>query len=279
MVTEPAPAIDPRELVERLALRDDGVTNEVYAIVKHAIAEDEKRDGGLTQKAMALLSAAGLSLTIAFTFGGFLLQKPEQIIALGHSRWVIVGAYAAEVVLGLLASLWALLALKVRDGYRGIDPHEVFGSVLTQADGARSATQYKRHLIAHLWRVYERNFATHDKKAALVKRGQTAFFWFIVALLLIGGTMTYAIAQAPTDTGGRSTATQPAPALPPAAAQPAAAPASSNAPPPPATAAPASPSSLAAPPTPPAALPVPSAGRSMTASQQPPPAPRGISRP
>lgn len=196
MPAQDAPPLTPEVLVERLALRHENVADEVYAVVRRAIDADERRDASLNQKATALLSVTGLSLTLAFTFGGLLLKRAE--LASGLGGWLVpcvVVPYACAILFGLVASGYALWALLVRGTYRDIDPHEVFGPQLRQADETGDPTTYKRHMIAHLWCMYDRNYSNHEKKAAAVKWGQFAFFAFIVALLPIGGAMTFTIAQ------------------------------------------------------------------------------------
>lgn len=251
MPAHEAPPLTPEVLVERLALRHEKVADEVYAVVRRAIDADERRDASLNQKATALLSVTGLSLTLAFTFGGLLLQRAELASRLGG--WLlpcVVVPYGFAILLGLFASGYALWALLVRGTYRDVDPQEVFGPLLRQADEAGDPTTYKRHMIAHLWRVYDRNYSNHEKKAATVKRGQFAFFAFIVALLPIGGAMTFTIAQAPSETD-RSSATAQQPTESPTAR------ATSHEPASPAT----SPSAQPAP------NPVPSDGRMKTLNQ------------
>jgi hypothetical protein len=189
------PRLTDRELVERMCLNSPKLADEVYDIAKMQLANEEKREANFGAKAVSLLSVTGLSLTVAFTFGGVLLQRPEYLAALGGWRHVVVAGYALALISGMAASWFALRALVIRSDYRAIAERDVFGDELAEADtkGDAGPVAYRRFLAVHFWLIYQNNWSIHEEKARHVQRGQWCFFAFLFLLLPIGGAMTYSL--------------------------------------------------------------------------------------
>jgi hypothetical protein len=241
--------LSPEELVERLRLNDEHLVDEVYSIAKRQLDIEERRDAVLNQKATSLLGVLGLSVTVTFTFGSMLLDRPALR---GGGHGIVLWSYTAALAFGVMGSFFALLALLVRGTYRDVEEAEVFGPELKGADGRPGQPAvYRRFLAAHLWLIYRANSKEHDKKAKRIRIGQVFLFLFLLALLPIGGAMTLVI----------STSQPPTPspkAEAPARATPEPAPASSP-----------QPQGAHASALPPATA-VPSGGRVVTLSQTPP---------
>lgn len=188
-----------RELVERVRLNSPKLADDVYDVAKMQLANEEKRESNLAAKAVSLLSVTGLSLTVAFTFGGVLLQRPVYLASLGGWRYVfVVGPYALALIAGMAASWFALRALAVRSDYRGIAERDVFGDELAEADtkGDGGPVAYRRFLAIHFWLIFQENWDIHEEKAAQIERGQRCFVAFLFLLLPIGGAMTYSLSVA-----------------------------------------------------------------------------------
>lgn len=194
-----SPRLTKAEIRERLCLASSGLVEEIHALALRQNTAEDQREARLDGKAQGLMATAGLSLTVAFTFGGLLLQYPKYIEPLG--LWVgraVLGLYAAALVLGLLASIWAVRALFVRDGYRAVTDDDVFNKAMLEsvdreahADSDKAKRLYRRFITVQHWTVYRHHFDVHERKAELIKRGQWFFLGFLLSLLLIGGALTY----------------------------------------------------------------------------------------
>lgn len=230
--TDPTPRLTGKELVDRMCLRSSTLVDEVYDLAKRQIASEDRRETNLSAKAVSLLSATGLSLTVAFTFGGVLLQRPEYLAALGSARVpLVVAPYALALVAGMAASWFALRALLVRSDYRDVAEDDVFGKELDAADEKvdEGLPMYRRFLAVHLWLIFQETSKIHEHKATQIARGQKCFFAFLLLLLPIGGAMTYSLSVAeqasPSPTPVTCVQEQKAPATTPPAPKPAGEPA------------------------------------------------------
>lgn len=209
------------ELLERLRLRSYGVVDEIYDIAKQQLDDEDKRDAVLTTKANSILGVAGLSLTVAFTLGAFLLQHRDLITA-GFTA--VAFAFSGALLLGLLSSLFALHVLLV-SRFEYINERTVFGSKHLReadeafgaawddtksdprapADGAALST-YRRTMTAHLWGIYQRTFEGLEKKANSLRRAQICYFAFIGSLMVIGVILGLSVARGETHEAAASSA-------------------------------------------------------------------------
>jgi hypothetical protein len=204
--------LSSEELHERLELKSIGVIEEIHALALRQIATEEQRESRLDGKAQGLLISASLALTVAFTFGGLLLQHPEyldplrEIEFLGRSAaWAVVACYSVALLSGLAASYVAIRALYVRADYQGVDEHALLGKGILDivddqpGDGALAA--YRRYAAAHYWQIAQHNSDIHEAKADRIKLGQRLFIGFLACLMLIGlglGYSAYEKVQHPT---------------------------------------------------------------------------------
>lgn len=193
------PQLTGDELVERVRLRSPRLVDEVYDLAKRQIASEDRRETNLSAKAVSLLGVTGLSLTVAFTFGGVLLQRPAYLAALGGWRVpLVVVPYALALVAGLAASGFALRSLLIRSEYRDVSEQDVFGNELASADerGDEGLPTYRRYLAVHFWLIFQQTSSIHEEKATQIARGQKLFFAFLLLLLPIGAAMTYSLSVA-----------------------------------------------------------------------------------
>jgi hypothetical protein len=199
--------IDKVELVRRLSIRSDSVVDEIYDIAKQQLDDEDKRDGILNTKANTVLGASGLSLTVAFTFGGFLLQHPERLALGPPTFYLVVAAFAASMLLGLLAGLFALFGMKVGQ-YEYInegsifdvenlgDVDRAFEATWTSSKGDRAAANqaalstYRRYLAGHLWGIYQRTFEKLERRAEWIKWAQRAYLGFLATIMVLGLELT-----------------------------------------------------------------------------------------
>ena len=202
--------LSPATMVERLCLNSDALVAEVHATALRQVQAEDQREGRLDAKAQALLGTAGLSLTVAFTFGGILVQHPEYVRNKILPSWAVGVCYGIALALGLAASIQALRALWVR-GTKGIDEIDVFNQEELAASDVETAgggiSRYKRYMAVHIWRIYQTHADINSEKAATVKLGQWLFVGFLVSLLVIGGGMAMSAYQRLCETSATATTT------------------------------------------------------------------------
>ena len=113
--------LEEPELMQRLRLNSTELISQIYEVALRVLDGDDKRGTSLDGKATSLLGAVGLSLTVAFTFGGTLVEHPERFSAIGPSTYkVMVVLYALSLLSGLLAGFYAIRSLRIRP-HRAID--------------------------------------------------------------------------------------------------------------------------------------------------------------
>jgi hypothetical protein len=194
----PVVRLTEAELRDRLFLNSGGLVEEIHAIALRQNAGEDQRESRLDAKAQGLLGTAGLSLTVAFTFGGILLQHPEYLEPLGWFARAVLAFYALALLFGLGASVRAVQALYVTDGYRCLSERAVFNddqlkSVDREAgtDDNKAKAIYRRYITIQHWTNWQETFAVHERKATVIKKGQRLFLYFLFTLILIGCAMTY----------------------------------------------------------------------------------------
>lgn len=242
------------EIVSRVALYSTALVDELYAIAKARLEEEEHRNESLRARATALLSAAGLSITLALTFVGLLLQNAEYL----RSRGVLftlaaVAAFAFTFGAGIYAVLTALKVIAVRGDYEQPNEHEIFKTAELAAadrmvepygtemppppDGEPAvawkeqsrntsrecsraeeeklaAAKYKRFLIAHLWSIASKHSKIHEEKAEWLRIAQRRFVWFLIAFTGTVGIMAAGVVVQQLQGGGPATITCKIPVVP-----------------------------------------------------------------
>jgi hypothetical protein len=186
----------------------------VYAISKEQIPAEERRMTLLMGKANSLLSVAGLSLTVAFTLGGLLLQRGEL-----HSVMTVV-PYVLALLAGLGAAGCAIHAMGIRDS-RAISPTDVLnasalavgeeldvggvgntgkatvGNVEStgKASTGLGTIAYKRFLAEHFWLIYTENSKRSTYSATWIQRGQWRYLVFLVSVFVTGIVLAFDVAK------------------------------------------------------------------------------------
>jgi len=218
MHTPPSPRLPPGERKARLVLHSTALVEDLYAIAKEQVASEAARDLGLTSKAVSLLTASGLALTVAFTFGSLLIQHPEVLSGLFWLfKYLLTVLYCLALLLGLAASAFALSAVRIRSDYVAISEENVFNKeLLAKADELDLAhidtkaavpesspsphgllppmpdagtAHFRRFMIDHLWDNYFNNFDIHETKAKWILNGQKLFVGFLMVIASIGITL------------------------------------------------------------------------------------------
>jgi cytochrome bd-type quinol oxidase subunit 1 len=163
---------------------------ELYEIAQRQIQSETARQTRLDAKATSLLTAAGLSLTVAFTFGGQVLLKLPDAFRIAHA--VTVWSFRVAVVTGLAAAILAVWALLVREDYMAVNEEAVFDrGLLHEADAENvefpeaGITEYRKALTKHLWIIGQQLQRNNTRKARDIKLGQLCFVLFLFALIFI----------------------------------------------------------------------------------------------
>ena len=190
--------LSPEQIRDRLRLRSRPLVETVYDLALQQTAMEERRQTALDSRAQSLLTAAALSNTVAFTFGGILLQHPDCLWSAGSGLlWPVIVVYGIALVSGLLASATALRALWIRDDVRKIDENDYLRRTeLIEADRAADddvvggTTRYKQYLIVNLIKLHRAHYDLHERKAVMVRNGQIYFALFLAGIMLIGAAIT-----------------------------------------------------------------------------------------
>ena len=142
-------------------MHSPGLVAEVHSISLRMLQAEDHRESRLDAKAQGLLITAGLTLTVAFTFGGMTLEHPDYLRALGDRVGVAcLAAYPLALVLGLLSSIQAVRALRVSKGYRHVGEVDVFNrfelkaaddscaDLAVAADNLKAVAMYQRYMAS-----------------------------------------------------------------------------------------------------------------------------------
>lgn len=207
--TSASPRWIPSDVLrKRLALRSHSAVDEIYQIAQQQLDDEDKRDSGLTTKANTMLGAAGLSTTVAFSFGAFLLQHPE-LMSTGYC--LAVGLFILSIICGLLASVLALCSLRI-SGYEYVNETAVFNednfrdvnaafdvgwkanppNTREEAADRAALSVFRRYLAAHLWGIYQRTHPKLERKAETVKWAQRLYIAFLFMILGLALTLSAA---------------------------------------------------------------------------------------
>lgn len=162
---------------------------EVFDAVQRQVTFEIGRQTRLDTKASSLLGATGLSLTVAFTFGGqILLNNADVLGEFGVIGVVADSVFVLAVVSGLVSASYALRALFVR-GSATASPDELFKKSVLAIDSDEDlededkAAHYQRHLAVHLWDVAE---ALSERLSATARYVRTGQAWLVVFIALLG---------------------------------------------------------------------------------------------
>lgn len=199
-ITEPKEEIEisQSELRSRLCLNSSSLVEEIHATLLRQLQSEDLRESRLDAKAQGLLGTAGLSLTLAFTFGNILLGHPEYFRAAGSMVPIL---FALALLAGMLSSAFAVAALLVRAAYGTLTDGDIFNKdYLAEIDekpndekaiaNKTSQRLYRRFIMIQNWKMFHLHFKVHERKAKHIKYSQICFLAFLFSLTLIGGAVT-----------------------------------------------------------------------------------------
>jgi hypothetical protein len=178
------------ELEERFTLRSPALLKELYELAERATKAENDRAAALDLKASYLLNAVGLTLTIAFTFGGeILIGRRAQLMQLGAWRWgFAISSGIVAVAAGLLSAGLALYALRVRGDHLAIDVHAALEPNLLRAaddaSGEEAVATYHRTMAINSWLCAQRALGLQEERAGFIFASQCLFFLFLIATLV-----------------------------------------------------------------------------------------------
>lgn len=194
-----SPRLTKDELIARVCLGNDGLVEEIHALVLRQNQSEDQRETRLDGKAQGLLGAASLSLTFALGVGGLLLNDPGNLSPLGGWRFLVIVLYAIALALGLFAAIWAGRALYVTADYQTVSDDNAFNAAELDAierdaagDPVVGRTLYRRYIVVQLWQIYRKHFDIHEGKADLIRNGQRLFLVFLGILLVVALFLAHA---------------------------------------------------------------------------------------
>lgn len=186
-----------KRIRERLQLVNPELAKDLLDVARAQVQAEVVRHGRLDAKAISVVTAAGVSITVAFSVAGSALSG--KLVPPG---WLLA-MFAAAGVAGLITVLLGTRALLVQGGYAEVNDKAVFEkSVLDAADEPKGvsdlidkdgrperkdvyafgAAVYKQHITAHLWHVFEQEHEQLDRKAKKVKDAQISFMVFLALI-------------------------------------------------------------------------------------------------
>lgn len=203
----PPVSLTEEQLRDRLAVNSPELMQELLTLVQGQITSEVGRQARLDAKSTSLLTASGLSLTVAFTFGGLLIAQPKVFSAL------IVVAFGTAVFSGIFAAMYAVRALSVSDKYRTTHEETLFDAAMLQEANEPPALrnedmpdaekrtfgvmEYRKFIVPHLWTIVQDHRRIHERKGALIRRGQFCLLGFLGALLVVCVFVVHAVSSAP----------------------------------------------------------------------------------
>lgn len=196
------------EMATALRVHSPGVIGEVWALALREITEESTRLGRLEDKAKSLLTAAGTSLALAFSFGAKTMIDNRLYLT---QHWVLatllVILLACATWFGLRSSMNAVEALRaIWAAHRTLSHRTILhAETLSTADDARDLREtdysrgvpappptdpephrvamYRRFILPQLWEVVQLRFTLNEEKAAIVTAGQEQFMSFLKTLV------------------------------------------------------------------------------------------------
>lgn len=190
-VPEPE-TLDPDEVRRRLSLNSPELVAAIFDMTQQRLKFEEGRHGHLNSKATALLTAAGLSLTVVSTIGAALGPYVKHLSS--GARLAAIVCLCITVLPGFLAAIWAVRAMLVRADYSVPSMHAIFDKTILSEANAHDPShsghddasarkyglmEYQKFLTAHLWEVAASHSKVHEDKATKIRRGQWAFVIFL----------------------------------------------------------------------------------------------------
>lgn len=180
------------QIESRLQLVNPELAKEVLDFAKAQVQAEGTRHTMLNTKAMAIVTAAGISMSVTFTVATALASGKVVVPV-----WLI-GTFAAAGLVGIATVALGVRALLVKDGFALVSDHAVFDEkALAFADAptgcedlkepkdkyAYGVAAYRQHMAVHLWSVAAQDHEQLDRKASEVYHSQVCFIAFVCLIL------------------------------------------------------------------------------------------------
>lgn len=178
------------DLRERLRLNDAKLIDEVAASTTRLLADEASRLARIEAKAASLLTAIGVSVTVAFGFGASTLLRREGLLKSSKFAFLILAVGVGLAFLfAVKATLNAIKCVETR-GNPDVDEESIYeAEVLEKADGLQGPTEpacyYKRHTIALQYELYCAREDIANEKASFLAHAQESFRNFVFSLGLL----------------------------------------------------------------------------------------------
>lgn len=199
-----------QQIVERLTGLPPGVAEQIFKLSEAQVVAEIARQQRIDVKSTSLLTAVGLSLTVAFTFGSVLLKDGWNYWKDPDTHGTVVLLFGGAMATGIFAALFALAALLVTK-YPGLNEAAVFNeAILKQVrdlandvdvaadDATRAAAEatalanYRMSMTIQMVKMVQEIRGRHDVKTRRILIGQCALVGFLVVLTFLFGFLGYA---------------------------------------------------------------------------------------
>lgn len=197
-------------LRDALNINSPKLIKELYDIVQRRITYETGRQQRIDAKATSLLTASGVSVTLAFTFTAA-ISSPQGVVLFHGIFNYLLGTFGAALACGFAAAACAIRALLVTKGYSTPSDDVIFDAKLLRdanaiepdPDPKKGETEamaedwrlmkYQRQVIEHFWWIGDNHARTHERKALWVRTGQWAFAGFLILLMAVCGWVGFAV--------------------------------------------------------------------------------------
>lgn len=175
---EGPPPISFESASVRIEKADADVARAVFAECRRQLEFEHGIRDKIERKAHVTLSVAGLAITLAGGLGLKLVTEPESVVPMPTWAYTtLCVGFLLAIVLGLIASLLALLGLRVAGDTQQADYRDVFAE-----PALVNEVVWHRWMAVHLFSVAESQHIKNTRRAAYVRWALRSFFAFLCVL-------------------------------------------------------------------------------------------------
>jgi len=171
------------DIIERLRIADENLVNAIYSFSKEMFAWNTRVWGEIDRKATTWIGFGGSLATLTLGGGSLLIDSLNIGDTSKGAFLAAIGLLVVIIVLLLVVISYASGAAFVRGDWRTPAEVEVFERDILdrQAD-----LEYKRHMTAHVWKVYRNNYRICNQKSHNLRVAQKYFLFAMFAVAAFG---------------------------------------------------------------------------------------------
>ncbi len=164
------------EIIRRLENTDNETVNDIYDLAIRQLNAEDVASARIDSRATSLFGAVGVSITLMFSFGGWILLNKSQLVFPAISYGFLIIHF-----FGVITAICALAGLLLRKNNKALDENDVF-SIDVLTDG-KSQRDFRMHVATHAWVVWQGRFKGNEGRALVIMLGQICFVAFLLLTL------------------------------------------------------------------------------------------------